>query len=1562
VFLGSTKSFDIVMDNQGYGRISSMTAVGSYVISGAGASQFLIETSPSKPSSIAARDQGIVRVSFKPTAAGVANATLTITGKSGTNVLYTYTVSLFGVGAETSKIALTPESQVKTPLAIGQTVTADVTVQNTGAYPLKYFIPGFDTKGVSDNWPSAYHKYGYKFRTNYATDANPIAYSFQDIKTTGVDITSSLMSDRVYYTLDMGFDFPYYDKVMNTIYIAQKGFTTFDNTVNPLNTPPLTLGQQSRPRGYISPLGTFLTFAVKGKVFYKKEADRLIIQYDDVHDGSSTGTITAQMVLFSNGDIRFYYQTMGYTTSNQRYLNILIEDVDKKDGIIVHNFYKIMSIPNGTAFGFDYPGPNIITGITNGSGVIAPGGSANVSVTMNTATLVEGVTNRYINFISNDPTNNGQKNALIELDVTSGGTAYPAISTNTIAFGDVFEGAIRSQVVVVKDTGTAAVNITSMAFTNGKFTLTGEAAPLSVKPGMYKEFAVVIPTGTIATLEDDLVITYADASTYTIHVTGNVVPAPAVNSDLTAVNQTLNYRETASVPYSIENTGAAPLEVSVIGKQWVTYEATGSTPTSVTYDVEKLNKGEVYQWIDITKTGVQVDMSGDLFTPEGFWSQIDLPFPFEFYGVTYDKIQLGQNGVASFDNEPPVMLFSDKIPSTIYDGTYIMPYWTFGATDAYYEGAGVFYQNYDDKIIITWSHLGNFFGGMGDPMSAQMFLYKNGTIKFQYRVENLGEGGDQTSNVTLIGVQQNSTKGVSISAKNQLDYGTSTGLAYILTPEKKHSVAVGATLTGNINFNSHNVYGGTYDANLKIKTNVPNLELQEKPVQLTVNGTPVYEAPDSLKYGSLMIGNPTFNYVEFVIKNTGSAPLTISNMKKETGGNTQRMTFMMWAYAYSPFPPVGWNWQWVDATSAGNFPVTVGANEVLKMKVEHNPNTAQNYNEGLIVTNNSRLDTIRFTSTAYRAPGLVVTTTPINESMNTLTEVVNHKIPFSTTNTNNGQGNLNYSVAIEFGRVTTSSVEEPSAVAPSSLTNSLRKSDAAGNAASVSSTNSYNRTISYTDKTVPDTWVGTGGSSPFVVATKYFSGPEGFSLSHVETFIRTQSLTSGKISVEIRAGGTSPSTATKVTEGSYSFTASGDDDYGSWITIPMDKVGGIYPNENFYVIVTTPLGIEFPQGTITDLTTTGGRYYYYDYESSQWYDINTLNGFQTLGWLMLAAEETAGVTSWLNITSALNGSNAPGVNDTIRFTMDSHYAMRGDQIANIVLTTNDPLKKVTKIPVSLHVNEAPRFGEVPEMVYVDEHGVGSVNIAVSDHEGNTFTVIPAQTYPWLTHTFADGQLTVTLSPDYGDEGSYQYTFTATDEYGASRDMVLSAEVMHTNRAPEYIGSSDLLAYTANGEVFEYSISDLFADPDDDMYTYTVNSLDAAVVQVYTSGSNFIVRPLTIGETALSFVVTDSYGAAVTHTIDVAVAEVLGIEDNDINFSLTAYPNPSKGKVNIHIEGEIAHEYQVRVINNMGAVLFIEKNISTLQDGQVDLSHLQKGIYFIEITDLKGRSTRKFIKE
>jgi len=168
------------------------------------------------------------------------------------------------------------------------------------------------------------------------------------------------------------------------------------------------------------------------------------------------------------------------------------------------------------------------------------------------------------------------------------------------------------------------------------------------------------------------------------------------------------------------------------------------------------------------------------------------------------------------------------------------------------------------------------------------------------------------------------------------------------------------------------------------------------------------------------------------------------------------------------------------------------------------------------------------------------------------------------------------------------------------------------------------------------------------------------------------------------------------------------------------------------------------------------RYLYYN--EGTWSDIQEISGFESIGWLMFAAEETADNSSWLAITSALNGTLAMGDASAVNLHFDGTYAQRGDQIANIVFTSNDPIAPVVKVPVKLHINEAPHFTGVPESIVMAEKETFTMNIGVIDIEGNTFTILPNESYSKLSYVFANGKLAITLTPDYGDAGLYTYTF------------------------------------------------------------------------------------------------------------------------------------------------------------------------------------------------------------
>ena len=105
VFQGTSKSFQLVLDNRGYGNLNEI----SYSITDP---QFSIVGD--QPWQILAREQQVIEVKFSPTAVGNINATLSLT-----NGDQTYEIALFGVGTETSKISVTPLSQVIDNIVLG---------------------------------------------------------------------------------------------------------------------------------------------------------------------------------------------------------------------------------------------------------------------------------------------------------------------------------------------------------------------------------------------------------------------------------------------------------------------------------------------------------------------------------------------------------------------------------------------------------------------------------------------------------------------------------------------------------------------------------------------------------------------------------------------------------------------------------------------------------------------------------------------------------------------------------------------------------------------------------------------------------------------------------------------------------------------------------------------------------------------------------------------------------------------------------------------------------------------------------------------------------------------------------------------------------------------------------------------------------------------------------------------------------------------------------------------------------------------------------------------------
>ena len=79
-------------------------------------------------------------------------------------------------------------------------------------------------------------------------------------------------------------------------------------------------------------------------------------------------------------------------------------------------------------------------------------------------------------------------------------------------------------------------------------------------------------------------------------------------------------------------------------------------------------------------------------------------------------------------------------------------------------------------------------------------------------------------------------------------------------------------------------------------------------------------------------------------------------------------------------------------------------------------------------------------------------------------------------------------------------------------------------------------------------------------------------------------------------------------------------------------------------------------------------------------------------------------------------------------------------------------------------------------------------------------------------------------------------------------------------------------------------------------------------------------------------------------------------------NLNIYPNPSRDIFNIEFSSSFTQNLQVRIINSIGEVIFIDKLERYIGEytKQIHLTNNAKGIYFLEIETNNGMINKKLL--
>ncbi|MES2847718.1 MAG: T9SS type A sorting domain-containing protein [Bacteroidota bacterium] len=170
-----------------------------------------------------------------------------------------------------------------------------------------------------------------------------------------------------------------------------------------------------------------------------------------------------------------------------------------------------------------------------------------------------------------------------------------------------------------------------------------------------------------------------------------------------------------------------------------------------------------YNWITQTDAQINWGANGDdsvLATP------IALPFPFKFFGNTYNQLWICSNGWISFSDPTALSAATTRTPVNMplaggVDNYIAGAFTDLDNTSATYSDAQTFYGNDASGFVITFNHA-HLFGSADDYITFQVILKVNGDILIQYNdAESTSPAVSSITNFCSVGIENaGGTKGI----------------------------------------------------------------------------------------------------------------------------------------------------------------------------------------------------------------------------------------------------------------------------------------------------------------------------------------------------------------------------------------------------------------------------------------------------------------------------------------------------------------------------------------------------------------------------------------------------------------------------------------------------------------------------------------------------------------------------------------------------------------------------------------------------------------------------------
>ncbi len=657
------------------------------------------------------------------------------------------------------------------------------------------------------------------------------------------------------------------------------GFNT--GTIYEIDFDAATITNQFSP----APIVGGLTFGGSRRTIFVTEGFSAIIHEID----PATGTILNTFNTPNFGDVLGlgYSNGLGILFASNTTDGMLYA-LNPDDGAILFSY----PIPLGSGIAADEAIGITWLAINPGSGTIPAGQSLDVQVTFVATDLFGGDYRANIRIFSNDP---DEPEVIVPAHLHVTGAPDIAVSPDTLDFGEVFVGFPDSLPLVIRNVGTDLLTVTNIASNNPDFTV--NVTGFSLNPGESREVQVFftpsatgLSTGTLSITSDD-----PDEPVVTVALQGEGILPPDIAVTPDSLSDSLFTGQTSTQIMTISNTGFSDLTFEIFLE-----EATSSAIPAIPRRQRSAPDGEHSpkiakrstkssrppqratvspemrrKWQALSKTGSHHPLpiqTNRLSNP----SPSQLPVVIEdpagdalFVDVTLvrgastaTELQIEIEFATVIDPSDFGGFFSMDIDQ---DSTTGLPP-SFGDPDQDI-GAEYEFTFFDIDLGIV-----NLFDINGNFIASYPVTVEPHRLSFAAPLADIGNDDGRMDVTGVVGNNSGPTDWFPDAG-----HGTIGGIGWLTVNPSSGTIAAGTSQDIQVTFDATDLFGGNYQANIRISSNDPDEPEVIVPAHLHVTGAPnIAVSPDSLVFDTVFVGVSRTDTLR--ITNSGTDTLRVSDI------------------------------------------------------------------------------------------------------------------------------------------------------------------------------------------------------------------------------------------------------------------------------------------------------------------------------------------------------------------------------------------------------------------------------------------------------------------------------------------------------------------------------------------------------------------------------------------------------------------------------------------------------------------------------------------------------------